>query len=84
MSAQPMPGDKVNRYTVIASVVYNDTDYETEFYTLLLLDDRPPYYHSVVAYLPDGASVWTFDQHEAFRNINPAVTDGYAQMGGDY
>lgn len=60
--------------TVIASVEYNE-----DWWLLLLLNTAPPYYTVAMV-----SRFGTVGEEKNFYNIGPAVTEGYAQMGGDW
>lgn len=78
----PLPGDQFDGRTVIASTWTDDLS-DTRLATLLLLNHAPPYY-TVAEIVAKPGKAWQLGEHDEFPNINPAVTDGYAQWGGDY
>lgn len=98
----PMPGnvlastrsdaDGPIKGTVIASVIYReDEGHDPVEWTILLLNDEPPYYTVGTGSWVDGSWVWNDTQD--FPNIVPAVNGeslpnagiyGYVDMGGDY
>lgn len=81
MMKLPMPNEKLDDTTVIASVWTCDTEGE-ETALVVLLNRRPPYYR--VAHLaPVEGRGWGVLSSDDYMNINSAVIDGYAQEGGD-
>lgn len=93
--ALPLPGDRFFDRIVIASVWGRDGLLESErlrfagepefLATLLLLNPTAPYYTVAQIKSQDGLfDPWSITASDDFPNINPAVTDGYAQWGGDY
>lgn len=105
----PTPGQQVAGSVVVASVYYREAGdntipehmrdelHNTDLYTILLLNDAPPYYTVGTGYW-DGAQ-WKWDgQPVNHENIVPAVNgdrylgnesnrtgkSGYTDMGGDY
>lgn len=84
----PMPGDQILGGTVVASVWYNEDDYEWPLATVLLLMPEAPYYRVGVVWLDPDHYRWNGDP-AIHRNIVPAVdgdemAPGYADLGGDY
>lgn len=95
--------------TVIASSYYREAGdntipeelrddlHDVDIYTILLLNDEPPYYTVGNGYWRDGVWVWTEEVYD-HMNINPAVNgeqylgnesnrtgkSGYSDLGGSY
>ena len=80
----PMPGEKIPGLgIIIASVFYGDDSEHEQNFTVICLNDRPPFYSVRLVYQPEASSVWVTDMVENHRNIVPAV-ECYRQWGGDY
>lgn len=79
----PMPGDVLGERTVVASIHFGETDEGVDTFTVLLLNPMAPFY-TVAIIEPVGDNAYRILSGQHFRNIVPAVQDGYTQMGGDY
>lgn len=78
----PMPNERFDGATVVASTwLRDDADDPPVTALLLLLEPSPPYYR--VAEIEDRHGEWRKAFFEDFPNINPA-TKAYAENGGDY
>jgi hypothetical protein len=78
----PMPGQKLDKSTVVASVVFDD-EHVPYRYTVVLLNRQPPYY--TVQTVQDGGKgrAYVVEESYDYPNIVPAVR-AYEQMGGDW
>ena len=80
----PMPNERLNDKTVVASTWLND-DAGTEMCLVLCLEAAPPFF--AVAQLEwqtwTGGGGWVASEWEMHHNIVPAVAC-YEEMGGDY
>lgn len=87
-----LPGNKINDGTIVASVVYRDSDEDGKQldrieWTVIVLNPQPPYYTvmTLAPATPDTAPTagWHIFYEQDHPNIVPAVRD-YEQNGGDY
>ncbi len=106
----PLPGNHLGDSIVIASVIYREAGDDTipenlrdelhdiDLYTLLVLNDEPPYYTVGTGYWGENG-IWIWIHEQDHRNIVPAVIGdppmtkqnrdqehrlGYGDLGGDY
>ena len=91
----PMPGDRIEKRTVVASAEYFD-DERGSVALVLLLNQQPPYFtvaHYALTDVKGGEGIYPevvteytrgeVDVIGSFENIVPAVRE-YEQSGGDY
>lgn len=78
----PKPGSKVNDSIVIASVYYRELDdeliaegYDSDMFTVLLLNPAPPYYTVMTISTKSTAPMagWFVENRQDHMNIVPAV-----------
>lgn len=75
----PLPNDRLNGSTVVASCYYGD-----DTAVVLLLNEQAPYFTVSTMLLPRlGEAGYRVETEESFPNIVPAA-DAYVQSGGDY
>jgi hypothetical protein len=77
----PLPNDKMQGRTVIASTWLNDDDENCLLALLIVLNGRSPYY-TVSQIESMGGGIWQFVDPRNHMNINYGVED-FANSGGD-